>query len=75
MKMVHPVIVYFIVMGYLLIIQPQVFFALAIGNNGFVERKLLGTPKDLITETEMETSDGMVDENQKENQIWSKRKL
>jgi len=33
------------------------------------ECKLLETPKGLITKTESEMTDGMVDENQKENQI------
>jgi len=32
---------------------------------------LLETPKGLITKTELVMANGMVDENQKENQIWS----
>jgi hypothetical protein len=39
------------------------------------ESKLLETPKGLITKTKPERADGKVDENQKENQIWSMRKL
>jgi len=39
------------------------------------ERKLLETPKGLITKTELVMANGMVDENQKENQIWSMMKI
>ena len=39
------------------------------------ESKLLEIPKGLITKTELEMVNGMVDENQKENQIWTMMKI
>ena len=39
------------------------------------ECKLLETPKGQFTETELETTDGMVDENQKELIKWTMMKI